>query len=101
MKNIETIKGFEKKIQDDVEKTRAECEKKLREALASKGEITKFIIDKAQKEADSLIEQAKREAEKETKNVIREAEKETMNIESSASKNMDRAVGMVVSEFKD
>ena len=101
MKNIETIKGIEKKVEDDVERTRARCEKRMKEALADKGEITKIIIDKAQKEADSLIEQAEKEAGNESKSVIKGTEKEIKKIESTASKNMKRAVDMVVTEFKE
>ena len=101
MKNMGTIKDLEKKVHEDVEKSGILKEKRIGEVLAGKNEIIKNSLEKAQKEADSLIAKAKSEAEKESINIVKKAEKEIKSIESSASKNMDKAVSMVISDFKD
>ncbi len=93
------IKKVESEVSDTIENARKNAEKGFNKAKSMRDSRIQEMSEKANTEMNMEIENAKKKAEKEADEILKSIDPELKEIEKKGSKNIDKAVNIVIDEF--
>ena len=97
MDEIGKIKALEEEVAESIEKARKDAEDKIDKIIAERDAVVQKKTEKVEKEMDARKEESAKLAQEQSIRIIKKAESEVKKIRAV---NLDRAVGIVVDEFK-
>jgi len=97
MDEIGKIRDVEKEVAGSIEKAKNDAEDKIDKIIAGRDVVFQKKINRVEKEADAKKEEMVKDAKAQSGKIVKKAESEVKKIRSA---NVDKAVGIVMEEFK-